>query len=91
MNVRRARLRTLVATAAIAGLAAHGAGSADAPAPASGAPLMLDPAAIAALGETNDAWKLSPDDPKTKVEKNDEEWRRLLSPEQYYVLREAGT
>jgi peptide-methionine (R)-S-oxide reductase len=27
----------------------------------------------------------------TKVEKSDEEWRRELSPEQYEVLRRAGT
>lgn len=57
----------------------------------SGAPLMLDAATIAALGEANDAWKLSPDDPSHKVEKPDSEWKKLLSPEQYYILREAGT
>ena len=28
---------------------------------------------------------------KTKVEKSDEEWRRELTPEQYEVLRRAGT
>jgi peptide-methionine (R)-S-oxide reductase len=56
-----------------------------------GAPLMLDAATIAALSETNDAWKLSPDDPSTRVEKSDAEWRKLLSPEQYRILRQAGT
>jgi peptide-methionine (R)-S-oxide reductase len=35
--------------------------------------------------------KLSPDDPSIKVEKPDSEWKTLLSPEQYRVLRKAGT
>ncbi len=26
-----------------------------------------------------------------KMEKSEEEWRKILSPEQYYVLREKGT
>jgi peptide-methionine (R)-S-oxide reductase len=28
---------------------------------------------------------------KFEIEKSDEEWRRILTPEQYYVLREQGT
>ncbi len=27
----------------------------------------------------------------TKITKRDEEWKKLLSPEQYYVLRQEGT
>ena len=39
----------------------------------------------------NDAFDLDPNDPKLKVEKTKDEWKRLLTPEQYYVLRDAGT
>lgn len=33
----------------------------------------------------------APADPAGKVVKSDEEWKKLLSPEQYRILREAGT
>ncbi len=33
----------------------------------------------------------SPEQPITKVEKTDQEWREILTPEQYYILRQAGT
>jgi len=33
----------------------------------------------------------APEQPTAKVEKSDKEWREKLTPEQYRVLREAGT
>jgi peptide-methionine (R)-S-oxide reductase len=39
----------------------------------------------------NDAWDLSPTDPTLKVTKSEEEWKQLLSPMQFKVLRQAGT
>ncbi len=33
----------------------------------------------------------APAEPSAKVVKTDEEWRKLLTPEQYRILREAGT
>lgn len=33
----------------------------------------------------------APDEPAGKVEKTDEEWKKELSPEQYRILRKAGT
>jgi len=35
--------------------------------------------------------KEAPAEPTSKVEKTDEEWKKILSPEQYRILREAGT
>jgi peptide-methionine (R)-S-oxide reductase len=32
-----------------------------------------------------------PADPAGKVEKSDAEWKKLLTPEQYHILRESGT
>lgn len=32
-----------------------------------------------------------PPQPAAKVEKSDEEWREILTPEQYRILRQAGT
>lgn len=32
-----------------------------------------------------------PPQPAAKVEKSDEEWQKLLTPEQYRILRQAGT
>jgi len=32
-----------------------------------------------------------PPQPAAKVEKTDEEWRKLLTPEQYRILRQAGS
>ena len=34
---------------------------------------------------------MSPESKAFPVQKSDEEWRRTLTPEQYYVLREHGT
>ncbi len=33
----------------------------------------------------------APAEPTGKVVKTDEEWKKLLTPEQYHILREAGT
>lgn len=32
-----------------------------------------------------------PEEPADKVEKTDEEWKKLLTPDQYRILRQAGT
>lgn len=33
----------------------------------------------------------APTEPEGKVVKTDEEWKKILTPEQYHILREAGT
>ena len=35
--------------------------------------------------------KEAPQEPTEKVVKTDEEWKKILTPEQYRILREAGT
>jgi len=33
----------------------------------------------------------APEEPAGKIEKTDEEWKKILTPEQYHILRESGT
>ena len=49
------------------------------------------PATASAPGTTNAVNPLNPASAPDKVVKTDEEWRRILTPEQYRVLRQAGT
>ncbi|MFN9664855.1 MAG: peptide-methionine (R)-S-oxide reductase, partial [Akkermansiaceae bacterium] len=35
--------------------------------------------------------KEAPQEPTEKIVKTDEEWKKILTPEQYRILREAGT
>jgi peptide-methionine (R)-S-oxide reductase len=40
---------------------------------------------------TMEVSKEAPAEPTGKVEKTDEEWKKILTPEQYSILRKAGT
>ncbi|MFN5000712.1 MAG: peptide-methionine (R)-S-oxide reductase, partial [Akkermansiaceae bacterium] len=35
--------------------------------------------------------KEAPQEPTEKIVKTDEEWKKILTPEQYRILRQAGT
>jgi peptide-methionine (R)-S-oxide reductase len=54
-------------------------------------PVATETQTAAPTTPANDAWRLSPTDPSLKVRKSEEEWRRLLTPEQFRVTRKAGT
>ena len=42
-------------------------------------------------GKAMEVLKEAPAEPAGKVEKTDEEWKAILTPDQYRILREAGT
>lgn len=42
-------------------------------------------------GKAMETAKEAPAEPEGKVVKTDEEWKKILTPEQYRILREAGT
>lgn len=56
-----------------------------------GEPVKTATPTAATTAPHNDAWDLSPTDPTIKVTKTEEEWQRLLTPEQFRVARKAGT
>jgi peptide-methionine (R)-S-oxide reductase len=49
------------------------------------------PGAAFALSSNDKAGKSKTEQPLVKVVKSDEEWKRILTPEQYRVMRQAGT
>ena len=60
----------------------------------SAAACVLSLASCSRGGEKNAAMEThqeSPAEPAGKVVRSDEEWKKLLTPEQYHILREAGT
>jgi peptide-methionine (R)-S-oxide reductase len=43
------------------------------------------------MAEENEAANASPEGARRKVQKTEAEWRELLTPEQFHVMREKGT
>jgi peptide-methionine (R)-S-oxide reductase len=79
--MRSARLASLLAVAAAVALGAVLAGAEEKPMKTE------DPAAATAPAH----WELPPTDTSRKVVKSEEEWKRLLTPEQFRVARKQGT
>ena len=53
--------------------------------------LVFGPGWLANEGRPKDQWLTTIKIMTEKITKTDEEWRKQLSPEQYYVTRKAGT
>ncbi len=53
--------------------------------------LVLSGLGIAAFGQLFTAGRVFATEAITKITKTDEEWKKILTPEQYNILREEGT
>ena len=46
---------------------------------------------LTSCGQSQEAQKTISKNVKDRVIKSDEEWKKILSPEQFHILRQAGT